>query len=40
MDDQVTHLAQQLLQSGFDHFSDRERRVITAIASRHHVTRM
>jgi uncharacterized membrane protein len=39
MDDQVIRLAQQLLESGFDHFSDRERRVITAIASRHHVTR-
>jgi len=39
MDDQVIQLAQQLLKSGFDHFSDRERRVITAIASRHHVTR-
>jgi len=39
MDDQVIQLAQQLLKSGFDDFSDRERRVITAIASRHHVTR-
>jgi hypothetical protein len=34
MDDQVTQLAQQLLKSGFDHFSERERRVITAIANR------
>src|ERR1044071_5990912 len=39
MDDQVIQLAQQLLKSGFDHFSERERRVISAIASRHHVTR-
>lgn len=39
MDDQVIQLAQQLLKGGFDDFSDRERRVITAIASRHHVTR-
>jgi len=39
MDDQVIQLAQQLLKSGFDRFSERERRVITAIASRHHVTR-
>ena len=39
MDDQVTQLAQQLLKSGFDHFSERERRVITAIANRHPVTR-
>ena len=39
MDDQVIQLAQQLLKSGFDSFSERERRVITAIASRHHVTR-
>jgi uncharacterized membrane protein len=39
MDDQVIQLAQQLLQSGFDRFSERERRVITAIANRHHVTR-
>ena len=38
MDDQVIKLAQQLLKSGFDRFSERERRVITAIASRHHVT--
>jgi hypothetical protein len=39
MDDQVIQAAQQLLKSGFDRFSERERRVITAIASRHHVTR-
>jgi uncharacterized membrane protein len=39
MDDHVVQLAQQLLESGFDRFSERERRVITAIASRHHVTR-
>ena len=37
-DDRVSQLAQQLLKSGFDHFSERERRVITAIASRHHIT--
>ena len=39
MDDRVSQLAQQLLKSGFDHFSERERRVITSIASRHHITR-
>jgi uncharacterized membrane protein len=39
MDQQVTQLAQQLLDSGFDNFSERERRVITKVASRHHVTR-
>ena len=39
MEDQVAQLAQQLLKSGLNHFSDRERRVITAIANRHHVTR-
>jgi uncharacterized membrane protein len=39
MEDQVVQFAQQLLKSGFNHFSERERRVITAIANRHHVTR-
>jgi uncharacterized membrane protein len=39
MDQNVTRLAQQLLESGFDNFSERERRVITSIAGRHHVTR-
>ncbi|SRR5579884_1543263 len=39
MDNQVVHLAQQLLNSGFDKFSDRERRVLTHIAKRLHVTR-
>ena len=39
VDHKVTQLAQQLLKSGFSNFSERERRVITNIASRHHVTR-
>ena len=39
MEDQVVQFAQQLLKSGFNHFSERERRVITALANRHHVTR-
>jgi uncharacterized membrane protein len=39
MEDQVVQFAQQLLKSGFNHFSERERRVITTIANRHHVTR-
>ena len=39
MDHKVAQLAQQLLESGFDNFSERERRVITQIASRLHVTR-
>jgi uncharacterized membrane protein len=39
MDQKVTQLAEQLLRSGFEDFSERERRVITHIASRHHVTR-
>jgi uncharacterized membrane protein len=39
MDKQVAHLAQQLLNGGFDKFSDRERRVLTHIAKRLHVTR-
>jgi uncharacterized membrane protein len=39
VDHKVTQLAQQLLKSGFSNFSERERRVITNIAGRHHVTR-
>jgi len=39
MDPKVAQLAQQLLDSGFDNFSERERRVINHIASRLHVTR-
>lgn len=39
MDKQVVQLAQQLLNGGFDKFSDRERRVLTHIAKRLHVTR-
>jgi hypothetical protein len=31
MDDQVRQLAEQLLKSGFDQLSDRERRVITGV---------
>jgi uncharacterized membrane protein len=39
MDQKVTELAQQPLRSGFEDLSECERRVITHIASRHHVTR-
>jgi uncharacterized membrane protein len=39
VDHKVTQFAQQLLKSGFNNFSERERRVITNIATRHHVTR-
>jgi len=39
MDQQVVRLAQQLLDGGFAKFSDRERRVLTHIANRLHVTR-
>lgn len=39
MNRQVVELAQQLLNGGFDKFSDRERRVLTHIAKRLHVTR-
>ena len=39
MNRQVVELAQQLLSGGFDRFSDRERRVLTHIAKRLHVTR-
>jgi uncharacterized membrane protein len=39
MDDEVIQLARQLLDSGFERFSDRERRVITHIAKRLHITR-
>lgn len=38
MDQQVRELARQLLESGFDRLSDRERRVITLVAKRNHVT--
>jgi uncharacterized membrane protein len=36
--DQILRLAEQLRESGFDNFSDRERRVLTQIATRRHVT--
>ena len=39
MDRNVVQLAKQLLESGFTDFSDREKRVITQIASRLHVAR-
>ncbi len=39
MDPKVSELARQLLESGFDRFSDREKRVISRIAGRLHVTR-
>lgn len=39
MNKQVIELAQQLLNGGFSSFSDRERRVLTHIAKRLHVTR-
>lgn len=39
MDHKVTELAQQLLDRGFDDFSDHERLAITRIASRLHVAR-
>ena len=38
MDQQVVELAKQLLESGFDRFSDRERRVLSHVANRLHVT--
>jgi uncharacterized membrane protein len=38
MDQQVVELAKQLLESGFDRFSDRERRVLIRVAKRLHVT--
>lgn len=37
--DQIRQLAQQLKESGFDRFSERERRLLTEIATRRHVTR-
>jgi uncharacterized membrane protein len=37
--DQIRQLAQQLRESGFDQFSERERRLLTQIATRRHVTR-
>jgi len=39
MDQRVTLLAQQLLESGFDRFNDREQRVLLRIAQKHTVTR-
>ena len=39
VDHKVIQFAQQLLKSGFNNFSERERRVITNIATRHHVIR-
>jgi uncharacterized membrane protein len=39
VDRNVVQLAKQLLESGFTDFSDREKRVITRIASRLHVAR-
>jgi uncharacterized membrane protein len=39
MDQNVIQLARQLLENGFDHFSEREKRVITRIAGRLHVVR-
>lgn len=38
MDEKVVELAKQLLESGFDRFSDRERRVLIHVANRLHVT--
>jgi uncharacterized membrane protein len=37
--DQIRQLAQQLRESGFDQFSERERCLLTQIATRRHVTR-
>jgi len=37
--DQIRQLAQQLRESGFDRFSERERRLLTQIAARRHLTR-
>ena len=37
--DQIRQLAQQLRESGFDRFSERERGLLTQIATRRHVTR-
>ncbi|MDB5370433.1 MAG: hypothetical protein JWP20_1991 [Roseomonas sp.] len=39
MDNTVTSLAQQLLDSGFDRFTEREQRVLLQIAKRHPVAR-
>jgi hypothetical protein len=39
VDDQVRQLAQQLLKTGFDRLSDRERRVITGVAKRTQISR-
>jgi uncharacterized membrane protein len=37
--DQIRQLAQQLRESGFNRFSERERRLLTQIATRRHVIR-
>jgi uncharacterized membrane protein len=39
MDEQIRQLAQQLLDTGFDKLSERERRLITRVAKRNHVSR-
>lgn len=39
MDDKVRQLAEQLLKTGFDQLSDRERRVITGVAKRTQISR-
>ena len=39
MDEQVRQLAEQLLKTGFDQLSDRERRVITGVAKRTQISR-
>jgi uncharacterized membrane protein len=39
MDDQARQLAEQLLKTGFDQVSDRERRVITGVAKRTQISR-
>lgn len=39
MDDQVRRLAEQLLKTGFDQLSDRERRVIIGVAKRTQISR-
>jgi uncharacterized membrane protein len=39
MDNQIKRLAEELLHTGFDTLSDRDRRVLTRIAQRAHITR-
>jgi uncharacterized membrane protein len=39
MDEQVRQLAEQLLATGFDKLSERERRVITGVAKRTQISR-